>query len=181
MTEDLALPTPTAQPIAGGVWFEPAHPDPAGAALAFFERLDARRRRAILWDVPDEDKVPFLEGQLEAAEVSGFAWVGNTPAAFAWGNPSCKGSRTLAAHFSFCQTCPPEYRERIGHAFLAECAVSFRQIACMLPVQWAGAIVWLKRLGFEEAARFKGGCRIEHQNRNLDGVLLVYDLAKVKR
>lgn len=150
-------------------------------AQEFWLNLDDRTRRVMLWDVPVDMRAAALTDCWFRADYVGLAWTGNKvhPSMACWLTAIGPGSRCAMAHFCYAKEARP-LAMKIGRKMLELIAgeSGFQSLLGLLPATYRHAVKFVRRLGFEHAARISKACPLAGRG-TVDGVLATMNLEAI--
>lgn len=147
-------------------------------AQEFWLNLDDKTRRAMIWDVPMDMRCKALQDCWLRADYVGLAWTGSkaSPSMACWLTAIGPGSRCAMAHFCYAKEARP-LAMKIGRKMLELIAgeSGFQSLLGLLPATYRHAVKFVRRLGFEHAARISKACPLAGRG-TVDGVLATINL-----
>lgn len=150
-------------------------------AQEFWLNLDDRTRRVMLWDVPMDMRCKALQDCWLRADYVGLAWTGSkaSPSMACWLTAIGPGSRCAMAHFCYAKEARP-LAMKIGRKMLELIAgeSGFQSLLGLLPATYRHAVKFVRRLGFEHAARISKACPLAGRG-TVDGVLATMNLEAI--
>lgn len=150
-------------------------------AQEFWLNLDDRTRRVMLWDVPVDMRAAALTDCWFRADYVGLAWTGSkaSPSMACWLTAIGPGSRCAMAHFCYAKEARP-LAMKIGRKMLELIAgeSGFQSLLGLLPATYRHAVKFVRRLGFEHAARISKACPLAGRG-TVDGVLATMNLEAI--
>lgn len=150
-------------------------------AQEFWLNLDDKTRRAMIWDVPMDMRCKALQDCWLRADYVGLAWTGSkaSPSMACWLTAIGPGSRCAMAHFCYAKEARP-LAMKIGRKMLELIAgeSGFQSLLGLLPATYRHAVKFVRRLGFEHAARISKACPLAGRG-TVDGVLATMNLEAI--
>lgn len=150
-------------------------------AQEFWLNLDDKTRRAMIWDVPMDMRCKALQDCWLRADYVGLAWTGSkaSPSMACWLTAIGPGSRCAMAHFCYAKEARP-LAMKIGGKMLELIAgeSGFQSLLGLLPATYRHAVKFVRRLGFEHAARISKACPLAGRG-TVDGVLATMNLEAI--
>ena len=132
----------------------------AGYALQFWQGLDEKTRRIMLWDVEMKKRGEMLSECWRRADCVILAKISGRIAA-AWASRIGPQSKCAMIHFCFEKSARSRAHE-IGEKALKMLfeATAFQSFIGLIPAKFSHALRFVERLGFERGARLRGACPV---------------------
>ena len=143
----------------------------AGYAAPFWQALDEKTRRVILWDVRAEDRPAMLAHLWEEADCVALFFQDRQPKAAAWAGALGPGSHCGMIHFSFAREARKD-AETIARNALKKIfeETELLSLLGLIPARFRHAITFTKKIGFTASERLAGACPVN--GRLEDGILV---------
>lgn len=140
-------------------------------AAAFWNGLDLPAKKAMLWDVPFEQRGKILGECWKNAHIVILASQGKRRALACWGSFIGPASKCLLLHFCFARAARKE-AQPMGRLVLSRIftQTGAQSIIGLVPARYGHALRFLKRLGFLAGHGLSGACPVN--GRLYDGVFV---------
>lgn len=151
-------------------------PDAAGYARLLFAGMDARFRKMLFWDFPDDKRGQALAKACQISWLCGVALCGREPLAMTWLVPLSTGASAVNIHFAFSR--PSPHAVDLGLLFLADLRMrNISRFVCIIPRPFRHARAYARRLGFSPLCMIPQACGVAGRGVHA-GELLYLDLEK---